>query len=152
MPQFEMKVFLPANPACLSSDLLCMSGVNYELSPILKMSVPEKWATTSISDWPINEELFSSKVLFFGFIPIDLHSFTFLFVNTSGFKESSKTLINSVWSHERTISNNGSGAIVSDVIYFKSKLGFLGYLFKPVSQAIFAHRHKRLILKYAKNS
>ena len=152
MPKFEMETSLAVSPDQLASDLLLMSGVNYELSPLLKMSVPQTWAAKPISDWPVNNNIFSSTILLFGFIPIDLHRFKFLSVHGMGFKESSKTLLNSLWSHQRTISSNGSGAKVTDVVYYKSKLGFLGYLFKPLYQSIFAHRHKRLKSKYAKIS
>lgn len=147
-----METSLPVNPDQLASDLLLMSGVNYELSPLLKMSAPQKWATKPISKWPVNSYIFSSTILLFGLIPIDLHRFKLLSVNGMGFKESSKTLFNSQWSHQRTISSNGSGAKVRDVVYYNSKLGFLGCLFKPLYKSIFAHRHKRLKSKYAKNS
>lgn len=148
MPKFGMEVSLPVSPDQLSSDLLFMSGVNYELAPILKMSAPEKWAAKPISEWPVNQGIFASKILLFGFIPIDLHRFSFLSVNLMGFKESSTSLLNSLWSHERTISANGSGATVTDVVYYKSKLGLIGYLFKPLYQSIFTYRHKRLRQKY----
>lgn len=152
MPVFEMEVTLPVNPDQLAADLLVMSGVNYELSPILRMSAPVEWAGKLISEWPVNTDLFSSRILLFGVVPIDLHRFKFLSVDGMGFKESSQTLINSLWSHERRISSNGSGAKVRDVVYYKSKSGFLGCLFKPVYRSVFAHRHKRLKLKYAKSS
>ncbi|KZY35348.1 hypothetical protein A3752_19745 [Oleiphilus sp. HI0081] len=152
MPKFEMEISLPVCPENLSADLLVMSGVNYELSPILKMSAPQQWPAKPISEWPVNDDIFSSIILLFGFIPVDLHRFKFRSVNSMGFIESSKTMLNNVWSHEQTISADGSGAKIRDVVYFKSKLGFLGYLFKPVFQSIFAHRHKRLKSKYAKSS
>ena len=152
MPKFEMEVFLPVSPDQLSSDLFLMSGVNYELSPIVKMSAPEEWASKSIAHWPVNEYVFSSIIFLFGFIPIDLHRFKLLSVNSNGFKESSKTLFNSVWSHERNILKSDSGATVRDVVYYKSKIGFLGSLLKPIYHSIFVHRHNRLKLKYAKIS
>lgn len=152
MPKFEMETSLPVSPDKLSADLLFMSGVNYELSPILKMSAPQKWEVEPISKWPVNSDIFSSTILLFGFLPIDLHRFNFLSVNGMGFKEASSSLLNKLWSHERTISTSGSGSKIKDVVHYKSKLGFLGNLFKPVYQAIFAHRHKRLKLKYDESS
>lgn len=149
MPKFEMETYLSVNPDQLATDLLNMSGVNYELSPFLKMSTPQQWSAKSIADWPVNDHIFSSSILLFGFIPIDLHRFKFTSVDGMGFTESSNTLLNSLWSHERTISITDSGAKVTDVVCYKSRLGFIGYLFKPLYQSIFAHRHKRLKQKYA---
>ena len=152
MPQFELEIHLPVSPGQLSSDLLSMTGVNYELSPMLQMSAPEPWALQSISEWPTNKDIFTSKISLFGLIPIDFHHFKFLSVHSQGFKESSKSLFNNLWSHERTISSSDSGSKVKDVVYYKSKLGWVGYVFKPVYKSIFIHRHKRLKSKYAKNN
>lgn len=148
MPRIEMETSLPVSPAVLASELLTMEGVNDELSPILKMTAPQPWASKPISEWPVNSEIFSSRILLFGVMPIDLHRFKFESVHGMGFKESSKSLFNRHWSHERTIRESGSGATVKDVLHYTSQLGFLGYLFMPLYQAIFSHRHKRLKRKY----
>ncbi|MBJ7536557.1 hypothetical protein [Marinomonas transparens] len=152
MQTFEMELFLPVEPELLKEDLFTMSGVNYELAPMIKMSAPEKWGSKAITQWPVNEEIFTSTISLFGVIPIDRHRFKLLSINSSGFIESSSSLFNSVWSHERTITKNGSGANVKDVVGYKNKIGLLGSLLKPVYRSIFTHRHKRLKLKYAKIS
>ncbi|MDX1353280.1 MAG: hypothetical protein R3254_09730 [Thiomicrorhabdus sp.] len=95
---------MSVSPEQLSTELLHMSGVNYELFPIVKMSTPKAWAKKPISEWPIEDEVFASAVLLFCFIPIDLHRFRFQSVNDMGFKESSKSLLNVMWIHERKIS------------------------------------------------
>jgi hypothetical protein len=152
VPIFEMQVSLPVSPDILSADQLIMSGVNYELFPVLRMSSPKEWSKKAISEWPVNSDVFSSIIFLFGFIPIDVHHFKFISVNSRGFKESSKTTLNSVWLHERTILTNRYGSTVKDVVSYKSRLSFLGYILKPVYESIFVHRHKRLKLKYGKNS
>ena len=151
MPKFEIETPLAVSPEQLSADLLNMAGVNNELYPLLKMTAPRQWIEKPIFQWPVNSTLFSSAILLFGFIPMDVHRFKFTSVNTMGFKESSSTLINSLWLHERSILSNGDGdgATIKDVVYYKSKLAVLGRLFKPVYKWIFIHRHKRLKLKYS---
>ncbi|RBP53668.1 hypothetical protein [Arenicella xantha] len=149
MPKFEIETFLSVTPEQLQAELLSMSGVNYELAPIIQMSVPEKWATTAITLWPTHENVFTSTVLLFGVLPVDRHCFKLLSVTGTGFTESSKTLLNSVWSHQRTITKHGSGANVKDVVYYTTKIPCIGSLLRPVYRSIFMHRHKRLKLRYA---
>lgn len=152
MPRIEITTSLPVSPRLLASDLLTMQGVNFELSPILKMTCPQNWAAKPISQWPENCELFTSKILMCGFFPVDLHRFKFQSVHCMGFKESSRSLFNSHWSHERTILKTNSGAEVKDVILYENKLGILGYLFMPLYKSVFSHRHKRLKHKYVQGS
>jgi hypothetical protein len=150
MPSFEMEIQLPVNSSELAHDTLNMSGVNYELGPFLKMSAPDIWQSKSITEWPTNQNLFSSNILLLGLIPIDRHFFNFKTIDSFGFKESSKSLMNSLWSHERLIKSVGSDSVIKDVIIYKSKLGILGNLFMPIYKAIFKHRHNRLRAKYSK--
>ena len=150
MPSFEMETQLPVSSNELAHDTLKMSGVNYELGPLLKMSAPDFWQSKSITEWPTNQNLFSSNILLLGLIPIDRHFFNFKTIDSFGFKENSKSLMNSLWSHERLIKSVGSGSVIKDVIIYKSKLGILGNLFMPIYKAIFKHRHSRLRAKYSK--
>jgi hypothetical protein len=154
MPKFEIETPLAVSPEQLSTDLLSMAGVNDELSPLLKMTAPQQWIEKPIFQWPVNIPLFSSTILLFGFIPIDVHRFKFTSVNTMGFKESSSTLFNSLWQHERSIlsDGDGDGATIKDVVYYRSKLAVLGGLFKPVYRWIFIHRHKRIKFKYSESN
>jgi hypothetical protein len=150
MPSFEMETQLAVSSSELAHDTLNMSGVNYELGPLLKMSAPDLWQSKSITEWPTNQNIFSSNILLLGLIPIDRHFFNFKTVDSFGFKENSKSLMNSLWSHERLIKSAGSGSVIKDVIIYQSKLGIVGNLFMPIYKAIFKHRHNRLRAKYFK--
>jgi hypothetical protein len=150
MPNFEMESELAVSSNELAHDTLNMSGVNYELGPLLKMSAPDIWQSKSITDWPTNQNLFTSNILLLGLIPIDRHYFNFKTIDSFGFKENSKSLMNSLWSHERLIKSVGYGSVIKDVIIYESKLGILGNLFMPIYKAIFKHRHNRLRAKYSK--
>jgi hypothetical protein len=150
MPSFEMKTQLTVSANELAHDTLKMSGINYELGPLLKMSAPGKWQSKPITDWPANQSLFISTILLLGLIPIDRHYFNFKKIDSFGFNENSKSLMNTLWSHERLIKSNGSGSVITDVIIYKSKLVILGNLIMPIYKAIFKHRHNRLRAKYSK--
>ncbi|MBK8973407.1 MAG: hypothetical protein IPM37_19380 [Hahellaceae bacterium] len=149
MPKFEIESILPLEAETLATDLLCMSGVNDELAPFIRMTTPKSWNSKPISEWPIGKELFSSVILVCGLIPIDMHHFKFQKVGKDGFQESSRSLVNRVWAHERTIVACGPDAKVRDTVFFESRLGWLGHLLTPVYRWIFARRHKRLKAKYA---
>ncbi len=149
MPSFEMKTQLTVSANELAHDTLNMSGINYELGPLLKMSAPDKWQSKPITDWPTNQSLFISTILLLGLIPIDRHYFNFKKIDSFGFNENSKSLMNTLWSHERLIKSNGTGSVITDVIIYKSKLVILGNLIMPIYKAIFKHRHNRLRAKYS---
>jgi hypothetical protein len=150
MPSFKTETQLAVSVNELAHDSLNMSGVNYELGPLLKMSAPDNWQSKPITDWPTNQNLFISTILLLGLIPIDRHYFNFKTIDSFGFNENSKSLMNKLWSHERKIKSNGSGSVITDVIIYKSKLGILGNLFMPIYKALFKHRHNRLRAKYSK--
>ena len=148
MPSFKIESRVNADIERLYADLLTMDGVNYELMPVVKMTTPSKWASKHLKLWPVGTELFSSVILLFGVIPVDLHRFKLSEVNESGFKERSSSLTHKEWNHNRTIKSSGSTCIVTDELEFIPKLGFLGGVLVPVYTAIFKHRHIRLEAKY----
>lgn len=58
----------------LWEDIWDLEGVNYELSPIVKMTYPKDLVlAVKVEEVPLGEYLFKSTILLFGFIPIDLH-------------------------------------------------------------------------------
>lgn len=148
MPSFELEVSLPVDANALSEALLTMNGVNFELGPWLRMSAPAEWGTKPIYEWPTQAPIFTSRIFFLGFIPIDLHRFRFISVGTSGFEESSSALLNRVWAHQRSIQPYAEGSKVIDQVSYEPKSKLLGRILKPIYRATFAHRHKRLKSKY----
>lgn len=78
MPSFEIETQLAVSSNKLARDTLNMTGVNYELWPLLKMSAPDIWQSKPITEWPTNKNLFSSNILLLGCIPIDRHYFNSL--------------------------------------------------------------------------
>ena len=94
VPKIEIESKIVGDPDQISSDLLTMRGVNYELLPIVKMSAPAEWANKPINEWPLGQEIFTSTILLFGLVPIDLHKFKLRNVDKSVFQESSRSLMN----------------------------------------------------------
>ena len=148
MPVFSVESSLSADHAQLAQDLFTMQGVNAELSPIVRMTAPAAWAGRSIAEWPTREVLFTSTILLFGLLPIDRHRFMLESIQPHAFQETSSSLVNRAWNHQRTIQQDDTYCVVRDVVEYVPRVALLGALMAPIYAAIFRHRHRRLKAKY----
>lgn len=139
---------LCGDAAQLAPELLTMQGVNYELMPVVRMTAPENWVQVPIPEWPVDDELFTSVIMLFGFIPLDLHRFGLRAVSWNGFSESSSSLVMKAWRHDRVIESLGTLVRVTDSVEFSPRLSFLGPILSPLYRQVFKHRHQRLRRKY----
>lgn len=129
---------------------ITMAGVNAELFPLVRMTVPEALSTQSIFEWPVQETLFSSWILLFGFLPIDRHAFYLEAVDPdSGFSERSSSWVNTYWCHRRDVAPSATGCRVTDTLEYQSRIPFIDVLFKPAYRLVFWCRHQHLRRRYA---
>lgn len=123
-----------------------MKNVNYELMPIVRMTYPADKTSLSGVDVPLQTTLFTSTILLFGFIPIDLHHLALdKVIEGEAFYENSTTLTHQYWKHTRTLTAVDGGTLVKDEVSFQPRIGFLGYIFLPIYKQVFKHRHRRLV-------
>jgi len=122
------------------------AGVNAELNPLITMAFPQ--AGFDFASAPLSKPLFSSWILLFGFLPFDRQTFVLHEVGSSHFVETSHTLLQKLWRHERYLTEQGNGAEVRDVVTVIPRLRFLSPLTNCVVAAIFRHRHRRLARLY----
>lgn len=120
-------------------------GVNDELWPF-RMTAPAEWRTRDIASVPCGELLFRSWVLLLGVLPVDLHDFV---LESQGpgyqFQESSSSLTNRQWRHQRVITPDGEhGCVLTDRLEIVPRIAVLGPLFAPVYRLIFWNRHRKL--------
>lgn len=142
--KFEVSSNLEISPEDVDG-LLTMKGVNTELSPLIRMTVPCEWSGKPIFEWPTGKVLFSSWILLFGVIPIDRHTFFFQSIDRQqGFAEASSSLTNKLWHHRREFTRNGTSCRVTDSVEFQCRLPLLAYVLGPVYRFIFRHRHQVL--------
>ena len=126
-----------------------MQGVNYELAPFVKMTLPKEYEQFTIQDAPVGEKLFTSIILFFKFIPVDIHHFRLdQVVTNERFEENSTSLMHQFWRHTRILRRIENGTEITDVIQFLPRLPLIGYLLQPVYQFVFRNRHQRLRNKF----
>lgn len=119
-------------------------AVNYELSPVFKMTFPQEFQR--LSDIPADgESHFTSTILLFGLLPIDRHRVSFLPQGAPyGFNELSSNFNMRRWTHRRTLTAREGGVILTDACSLEPRVPLFGGLLHAVFSAVFRHRHRRL--------
>jgi hypothetical protein len=127
-----------------------MPGVNAELAPWLRMSTPARAEGLRIEDAPTGKRLFSSWLLFGGWLPVDRHHLQLAEIARGrGFVEQSTSWSQRLWEHRRVVEPRGDDAcIVSDRLTFVPRVALAGPLLVRVVGALFRHRHRRLRARF----
>lgn len=113
--------------------------------PYARMTYPKSRAAIGGKDVPLNETVFKSIVLLFGFIPIDIHHLRFEKIDYgTAFYENSTTATHRYWKHTRTLAEHNGNTIVKDEIHFSPRVAFMGKLLLWFIKKTFANRHKNL--------
>jgi ligand-binding SRPBCC domain-containing protein len=154
----ELTTRLPAPAAAVWARAVTPDGINDELRPILRMTMPRGMDAATIEDVAIGEELGRSWILLAGLIPVDYDDLRLVAIDREPkggqtlfrFEECSRTAAFAVWSHERIVESEGDHACtVTDR---------LGWELKPIPARVpgsarlaaaivgflFRHRHRRL--------
>ncbi len=127
-----------------------MTGVNAELGPWIKMTVPVEASEVRIDDAPVGRPLFSSWVLLGGVFPIDRHHFQIHSVDKGrAFDEDSTSWSQRRWRHRRELVALGEHACrVTDRLDFQPRAPMTGGAIERVIRAVFEHRHRRLRARF----
>lgn len=140
---FEMNSSLHALPDVVWAHASTMDGVNAELAPFVRMSVPSHVRGLRLDDAPRGEEAFVSSLLAFGVLPFDRHHLTLVSVSERGFVEESWSLLQRRWRHERSIEPTSDGCIVTDRLEVEPRF-VPDVLVRPLVRALFEARHREL--------
>jgi ligand-binding SRPBCC domain-containing protein len=126
-----------------------MQGVNAELAPWLRMSVPVDVRDKSLADIRIGEVAFESWLLALGFVPFDRHRLCLIEVEVGrGFVERSSSWLQRVWQHERTLEAVLGGTQIHDRVTFEPRVGALTPVVRALVARLFRHRHARLRARF----
>ncbi len=91
-----------------------MDGVNAELAPWVRMSVPAQARGKSLDGVPVGEVAFDSWLLALGVVPFDRHQLRLVEVEPGRrFLERSSSALQRVWQHERTLLEIAGGTEIS---------------------------------------
>lgn len=124
-------------------------GINFELGPWLKMTVPAALRDVGIDDVELGSRLGRSWILALGVIPFEYDDLV-LIERGPGlrFLESSRMASMKSWQHERVVRPEAGGCELRDTVRFelRSPLGIVpgvtGIAIRLVAR-IFQHRHRR---------
>jgi ligand-binding SRPBCC domain-containing protein len=136
---------LDADPAAVWDRVTTPEGINDEMRPIMRMTVPPGVERLEPDNVELGERIGRSWVLLFGLIPFDYDDLTLVGLDPGhGFLERSKMLSQRVWEHERRLEPNGQGCLITDRVRWEPRLGLPGRPLRPLIGFIFRHRHRRL--------
>jgi hypothetical protein len=142
--EFSIASTLAATPAAVWERAMSAEGINAELGPLLRMTVPrgvESLDLHGLEPGPLGR----SWILLFGLIPFDYDDIGLARIEPGrGFLERSTMLSQRLWEHERTIEPAGEGARIVDRLAWEPRAPVPGRLLRPLIAVTFRHRHRQL--------
>ena len=147
---FEVSSRLHAPADEVWSRATTAAGVNAELMPLVRMTVPRGLGDLDIASVRPGTRLGRSWLLLGGLIPFDYDDIVIERVEPGrAFHEHSTMGSQRSWRHERRVEPAGGGACtVLDRIRFEPRVPFAAPLLLPVVRLFFRHRHRRLRRRY----
>jgi hypothetical protein len=136
---------LSAAPPDVWSRVMSAEGINAELGPWMRMTVPRGLDSLDLAT--VEPGHFGkSWVLLFGLIPFDYDDLGLAEIEHGRrFLERSTMLSQRLWEHERVVEPAGEDACtVTDRLAWEPRLPLPGGLMRPLIRAIFRHRHRQL--------
>lgn len=136
---------LGASPAAVWDRVISPEGINDEMRPWLRMTLPPGVGRLAPETVELGQPIGRSWILLFGLIPFDYDDVTLVRLDPGrGFLERSTMLSQRLWEHERTIEPSEGGCEISDRVRWELRLGLPGKPLRPAIAWFFRHRHKRL--------
>jgi ligand-binding SRPBCC domain-containing protein len=150
MEGFAVRTRVSASADLVWRRVTTPEGINDELAPVMRMTMPAAMRGKSLADVSPGAHLGRSWLLLFGLVPFDYDDLFIAELEPGHFLERSSMLSMRVWEHERTITAEGDGCMVSDRIGFELRSpliripGLAGAL-RAMVERLFRHRHRRIV-------
>ena len=138
---------VPASAQAVWARVTSAEGINHELGPWLRMTVPRRTVGLRIEHLPLGRPVGRSWVLLGGFLPVDFDDIT-LVERGPGMRFLERSPMGSMrhWEHERTVTARGAGECeLRDRLRFEPRLPGTGRPARALVERVFAHRHRRLV-------
>ena len=121
-----------------------MSGVNDELWPLAKMTVPVPLDPHAPPEQVVGHDL-RSWMLALGFAPVDRRIMQIEVFEEGRFRERSTSWMQGRWCHERTaVVAEGGSTVLTDTLVIEPRGRLMGAFLKPAITLTFRRRHRRL--------
>jgi ligand-binding SRPBCC domain-containing protein len=150
-PQVEQVTRIAAAREEVWARAISEEGINYELRPWLRMTMPPALRGATIDDVRTGEVLGRSWILLGGLIPVDYDDLCLAELEPGRrFLERSSMLSMSAWEHERIVEAAGeSSCVLTDRLSFELRRPLAGVpgsqrLAAAIIARLFAHRHRRV--------
>lgn len=143
---------LPASPQAVWARVTTAEGVNHELGPWVRMTMPRAARGLTLEDLPLGRPIGRSWVLLLGVVPFDYDRIT-LVERGPGLRFLERSPMGSMrfWQHERVVEGRGPDACaVTDRLTFAPRVPGSGRLVRGIVERLFAHRHRRLRAFFAR--
>ncbi|MDX6698683.1 MAG: hypothetical protein QOE65_2080 [Solirubrobacteraceae bacterium] len=143
---------LPAPADAVWARVTTPAGVNHELGPWLRMTMPRAARGRTLEELPLGRPVGRSWVLLLGVLPFDYDRLT-LVERGPGRRFLERSPMGSMrfWQHEREVTERGADACaVTDRLTFAPRIPGSGGLVRGIVERLFAHRHRRLRTHFAR--
>ena len=154
----QTKSIIAASPEEVWSRVTHPDGINYELGPVLRMTVPKELQGKTVQDVALGQRICRSWFLLLGLIPFEYDDIV-IAEREHGrrFRETSSMLSIRAWEHERTLQPVPRGTQVTDRVTFELRPPFsaipgMSSLVANILSGLFRHRHRRLGRWFASRS
>lgn len=155
--EYRISTRLAAPPEPVWAAAVTPQGINAELAPWLRMSVPPGGLDLDAGRLSPPVRLGRSWILLFGVLPVDYDDLGIERLVEGHFRERSTTSTLSVWQHERWVEPDGPGCVVTDRLRFRPRRLLAAVpggprLASAVVRVLFTHRHRRLVARWGEGS
>lgn len=145
MHRFSICSDLATPPEVVWRHVTAMDGVNDEMKPLLRMTVPPGLRQARIDDLLAGRPAGRSWLLLLGALPVDYDDLTIAEHGPGHrFREESTMLTQTRWEHERVLRGVDGGCRIVDTLAWQGRTAALGALYRLAVPVLFRHRHRRL--------
>jgi ligand-binding SRPBCC domain-containing protein len=143
--EFEVSSLIPAPPADVWERIITPEGINHELRPWMRMTVPRGVERLDPESVELGKPIGRSWVFLLGVLPFEYDDITLVELEPGRrFLERSPMLSQRTWQHERIVEPAEGGSRITDRIRMEPRLGLPATPLRPIFRAVFRHRQRRL--------
>ena len=145
-PDVEQTTEIPASAAVVWERAVSPEGINHELAPLLRMTMPRGLRDATIDDVAVGEPLGRAWILLFGFLPVDYDDLSLAELEPGHrFLERSSMLSLRFWQHERMVEPLGDGSCrLTDRLTLEPRIPGTRGLARRIVAFLFRRRHARM--------